>query len=73
MDNDERELRLLHLAQSGFTVSMCYGSMGDRGIGWTVNVLAPNNESFKKPFACSSMDHCIEVAEREILKRGWTA
>jgi hypothetical protein len=70
--------RMEALGRRGFIVSICCGPCGCPLTGhrrhvpqWTVNVLSPAGHEFDRPFGALSFDHAIEIAETEILRRGW--
>jgi len=64
--------RLEVLGNKGFTISICYGpSKGFQGGIYSVLVNNPKGEEFEKPYRGGSLVHCIEIAEKEIVKRGW--
>lgn len=63
--------RLEALGRKGFVVSVCCGPIR-REFGWSVQVLTPTGEEFSVPFMASSFAHAVEIAEVEIVKRGWS-
>ena len=65
--------RMTALGRAGFTVSICCGPSGADPLRWSVQVLAPNGAEFDRPFAAQNFAHAVEIAEREIQRRGWAA
>lgn len=63
--------RMAALGREGFTVSICCGPSGRAPFRWTVQVLAQSGEEFARPFAATSFEQAVEIAEVEIEKRGW--
>lgn len=63
--------RLEVLGRAGFTVSICCGPSGLHACRWSVLVMNAHGEECEVPFAAKSFAHAIEIAELEIVKRGW--
>ena len=67
--------RLEALGRIGITVSVCCGPCGASPFRWTVLALAEVSpgyvEEFAQPYAANSFDHAVEIAELEVVKRGW--
>jgi hypothetical protein len=63
--------RWMKLGADGFCVSIVYGPCGNNGPKFSVDVLSLDGQSFDHPFAASSFDHAVEIAEIEIGKHGW--
>lgn len=59
------------LAQMGIIVSFVYGSSGNSGIRWSVDVLTPNGKSFEQPYAAENFEQCLFIVITECRKRGW--
>ena len=70
-DNVSAVDRMAALGARGFTVSVCCGPCGGAAFRWSVDVLTTDWRTFDRPFAANSFDQCIDIAEQEILKRGW--
>ena len=57
--------RLDALAQTGLTISLCFGECGDLGRLWSVDVLTPKHQSFPKRFAAETLELAVAIAETE--------
>jgi hypothetical protein len=56
----------------GIVISIAYGPMKDNRNGWSVDCLChKTKDSFERPFKANSLNHCLEIANIEIAKRGW--
>jgi len=62
--------RMEALGRVGFTVSICCGPSAGQ-FRWSVQVLSLDGQEFDEPFAALDFAHCVEIAEREVAKRGW--
>lgn len=63
--------RLEKLGSFGLIVSICYGSCGNMGLMYSVDVMCQDGQSFEKPFVADTFIQCIEIAEKESSERGW--
>jgi hypothetical protein len=67
--------RMEALGRAGITVSVCCGPCGTLPFRWSVQATAavsPGHfEEFEMPYAANSFEHAIEIAELEVVKRGW--
>jgi len=59
------------LGRSGLTVSVCFGPCGDYLLGWSVDVLNQDGESFERPLAAKSFEDAVAIAIVESTGRGW--
>jgi hypothetical protein len=59
------------LGHAGLTVSVCFGPCGDHLIGWSVDVLNREGQSFERPMAAKSFEHAVAIAIVESTGRGW--
>ena len=59
--------KLESLGQKGFTISVCYGYSGARGLMYSVDI----SEIDEGPFYANDFKHAIEVAEIEINKTNY--
>ena len=63
---------MVTLGRAGFVVSVACGPCGVEAFAWTVQVLALDGEStFQRPYKAHSFTQAIEIAQREISRRGW--
>jgi hypothetical protein len=63
--------RLHQLAEQGITVSIVYGSCGNLGIMYNVDVLTSGGMSFGRPYACSSFETACSIAFVKCVEYGW--
>lgn len=71
-DGDSLEDAIKEFGNKGIVISIAYGPMKDKGNMWSVNCLDDRTkDSFKRPYTANSLDHCLEIANLEIAKRGW--
>lgn len=68
---EEIQNKFDRLARNGITISICYGPGPDQGFYWSVNVLTQEYQEFHRPFAANSLEHCLDIAIKECLERGW--
>lgn len=60
------------MGETGLTISIVYGPCGPQGpCRWSVQVMTRAGEEFERPFAADSFSHCVSIAEREAITRGW--
>jgi hypothetical protein len=59
------------LAEAGITVSICCGPSGRDPFRWSVQALAADGREFEEPYAAASLQHAIEIAVIEVMRRGW--
>ena len=59
------------IGRMGLTISVCCGPAGRHPFVWTVQVLSRAGEEFAQPFAATSFEHAVAIAEYEIMCRGW--
>jgi hypothetical protein len=68
----ELQAKLNRLAALGVTVSFVHGHCGYlKRVCWSVDVLTLRGQSFFSPFAANSLEHCLEIAVKECIERGW--
>lgn len=63
--------RMEALGKQGCVVSVAYGPAGDGSLAWSVNVMSRNYDTFNKPFAATSIEQCLDIAEEKIKEMGW--
>ncbi len=63
--------RLERLGNDGFIVSIVYGRCGNSGAQYSVDVLNRKGQTFGIPFAATSIQLAVHIAEHEIHERGW--
>jgi len=62
--------RWQRLTERGLVVSICCGQIAG-GPLFSVEVMTLKGESFDRPYAASTLDQAVEIAEIEATKRGW--
>jgi len=63
--------RFNDIGRRGFTISICCGPSGGHPFIYSVDVVSPDWQTFEEPYAARSFRHAIEIAEKEIERRGW--
>lgn len=59
------------LGRAGLTISICCGPSGAAACRWSVMVMNRAGEQLDLPVAAQSFTHAVEIAEAEIVTRGW--
>ena len=67
MDLEQAIEKLESLGQKGFTISVCYGYSGVRGLMYSVDI----SEIDGGPFYANDFSHAIEIAKTEINKTNY--
>lgn len=71
MDLRTAALRMEAIGRLGITISICCGPCGSHPFRWSVHAMNDRGQEFDVPFAAQSFEHAMEIAETEIVARGW--
>ena len=70
--NDSVTSKLECMGKKNMTISIVYGPCKGNGTSYSVTVLnGETGEAFEKPYLVTSMEHAIDAAYLECVRRNW--